>query len=713
MENHNENTGSAVIHRRDFIRGAGTALLVPFSVTLSGRAAMAAEAPVSLGAYISIAPSNIVTVSLGSTEMGQGILTGLSQLVAEELNLSWDQVRAEHAPPGPAYANPLFGWQLTGGSTSMMGWYGPLRKAAAIARDWLIAAANTQFGGTWSLASGGQLTNGSATCLFADVLQTAAGLTPPTNATLATTSNFIGKAKTRLDIPSKVDGSAIFGMDVRVPGMMHATVLHCPTLGGTVKSMPASKSGATLVNLGNAVGVVANDTWTAMKVANSLGTSVVWNLPANLNVIDSAKLLATAQTLAKSPTATTFVAETVGSPAPLTAARKIDVIYNLPFLAHACMEVLNCTASVTPSSCEIWVPTQGQQFIIPTAQAITGLSADQITVHTTFLGGGFGRKIEADYVAQAINISKAIGKPVKLTWSRKQDFQNDKYRPCSTMRVQAGLDANGGISGLIYRNVSPSISLQRGQVSSANPEDSGAVAGAINLPYAMAARRIEYVPLPTDIPLGYWRSVGESYNTFAVESAIDELALAAGKDGMAFRKTLLTGGDARALGVLTAVETLSGWAKAPATGNARGVAFLKGFGSYIAMVAEVSLDSSKKIKVNKVFVAIDCGIAVNPDSIEAQLQGGIAHGLTAAMWNQVTFAQGKPSVSNFDRYPVLKLRQMPLISVKIVESNAAPGGVGETGVPCVAPAVANAYAKLTKIRLRTLPFYPGVTMGDD
>ena len=279
--------------------------------------------------------------------------------------------------------------------------------------------------------------------------------------------------------------------------------------------------------------------------------------------------------------------------------------------------------------------------------------------------------------------------------------------------VQAGIDADNNVSGMIYRNVSPSINIQRNTVAGNNPEDTGAVAGAMGLPYNIANRRIEYVPNPADIPLGYWRSVGESYNTFAVESAIDELAALAGLDPLAYRKTLAAG-NSRALGVLNAVDQLSGWSTTSApTGNARGVAFLKGFGSYIAMVAQVSRNTTGQIRVNKVFCAIDCGIAINPDSIEAQIQGGIVHGLSATLWGQVTFAAGVPNVNNFSNYRVLKLSEMPVVSVAIVPSTAAPGGVGETGVPCVAPAVANAYAKLSGQRVRTLPFYPGATMSDD
>lgn len=714
MPHASDRKDALALDRRDFLRGGAAALVVPFAVSFSSRAD-AAAGPTQLGAYLKIDANNIVTVVIGSTEMGQGIMTGLSQLVAEELMLSWSQVRAEHAlassaNPNP-FANPAFNMQLTGGSTTIRGWYTPLRTAAAIARQMLLTAASQLYGGTWQLKAGGQVTNGATSYPFSALVAKAATLTPPASATLATTANVIGKRMPRLDIPPKVNGSAVFGIDVRVPGMVYASVVHCPTLGGTIASMPTSAAGAlALVNLGNAVGVVATDTWTAMKVAKSVASQVSWTLPTNLASRNSADISAAGKTLAASATVTPKVYEATGASDPATviaaATKKIDATYDQSFLAHGCMEVLNCTAVVTPTSCEVWAPTQGQQFTIPTIQQITGLTPAQIIVHTTFLGGGFGRKIGQDYVAQAVTIAKKIGKPVKLTWSREQDFKNDLYRPCSTIRVQAALDANNNVTALLYRNVSPSITAQQG-----NPEDTGAVAGAVGLPYAIANRRVEFVANPSDIPLGYWRSVGESYNIFAVESAIDELAVVAGKDPLAFRKSLLVG-DSRAWGVVNAVDKLSGWSTTtPPTGSKRGVAFMKGFGSYIALVAEASLVSGK-LKVNKMFCAIDCGVVINPDSVEAQMQGGIAHGLSAALWGQVTFANGVPNVNNFSNYRVLKLSEMPTVSVSIVASTAAPGGVGETGVPCVAPAIANAYAKLSGVRQRSLPFYPGSTMGE-
>ena len=714
-------TGAAKGLSRRAVLTAGTAaLVVPFVFTPGGKAALAATAGAgSIGAYIKIDTANNVTVILGASEMGQGILSGLAQLVAEEMNLNWSQVRAEHAPASTAwpnpYGNPLFGAQLTGGSTSTRGWYAPLRLAAAKARDTLIAAANAQEGGSWALGQGGTLTKGATSISFAQVVVTASGLPLPDTATLATTSRFIGQKIPRLDVPAKTDGTAVFGMDVKVANMKFGSTIHAPVQGGTVKTMPASVSGTKLYNLGTAVGVLAGDTWTAMRLAKSVAKLVTWNVPADPNAADTTALAVAAQALL-STSETPYVAETVGSPSVGSGPGALDATYSLPFLAHATMETVNCTASVTANACEIWAPTQGQQFIPGLAAAITGLPTSAITVHSTLMGGGLGRKFESDYVAEAVKLSKLAKVPVKLIWSREEDFKNDYYRPSALIRVQAAVTSGGEITDLIYRNVSPSINIQRGTLPANNPEDTGAVAGAVGLAYKIGARRIEYVPLvPCNIRLGYWRSVGESYNTFAVESAVDELALLAGKDPLAFRKALLDGqdGNPRAVGVVSALETLTNWSVPPASGTARGMAFLSGFGSYIAMAAEVGRSSAGEVVVKKMYCAIDCGIVVNPDGVETQIQSGIAHGISATMWGEMTFVKGVPQVGNFNKYRMLMVTEMPEVVVKIVTSSEAPGGVGETGVPCVAPAITNAWANLTQTRLRSLPLYPGATMDDD
>ena len=695
------------LDRREFLRTGTASLVVCFTLGATARHARAEDGTM-LGAYIEIASDNKITVYIGATEMGQGIMTGMAQLVAEELMLNdWTKVCAECAPVAAAYANPLFRAQLTGGSTSMRGWYTPLRRAAAVAREMLISAGATRLGQPREscTASNGAIWAGSLSVAYCDIVADAAALTPRDPTTVPLVSNFklIGQKMARTDIPAKVDGSATYGIDVRLPNMVYATVVHCPTLGGTVSAMPAKPASAlALVNLGNAVGVVASNTWEAMQIAKKL--NIQWAIPSDTSWIDSSAIAATAQNLLVS--GTPQVPETSGEPdAALAAAiTKIDATYQLPYLAHACMEVLNCTVVVTDTSCEIWAPTQGQGLCAASAKRLLGLSDSQITVHTTFLGGGLGRKIEQDFIQQAILIAKAVGKPVKLTWPREQDFKNDYYRPCALIRVQAGLDRSGNFASLVYRNVAASIGMQRGATS-----DKGAVEGALGLSYAIANRRIEFIQNPAAVPVGYWRSVGNSYNVFAIESAVDELALAANQDPMTFRRNLLTN-NPRGLAVLDAVAQISKWTTKPPSGSARGVAFATCFGSIVAQVAEISVRSGA-IRINKMFCAIDCGTAVNPDSVEAQMQSGIVHGLSAALWGQVTFNAGKPNVTNFNNYRMLRMSEMPVVTVQIINSGGPIGGVGETGVPCVAPAVANAYAKLTGTRVRTLPFYPGATMG--
>ena len=753
--------------RRGFVAGAAavatTALVVPL-VTQSGSTPTTASTLMSngmqpavgapLGAYLKIDTNNVVTVIIGSTEMGQGILSGMAQLAAAELMLDWSKVEAEHsvttASNVAAMGNPLFGAQVTGGSTSMRGWYLPMRQAAAQARYLLLQAAGQLYGGSWALASGGRVVQGSTYHNFSDLVAKAATIltglanTVPTQP-LQDAGAVIGSKLPRLDIPAKINGSALYGMDIVLPNMVYATTVHCPTLTGTVKSMTVS---STLINLGTAVGVVSTSTWGAFSAANGASSKVTWALPTNTTLLDSTAIFTAGAALLTSTTVTPQIIETAGNATTglTAAAKKIDATYTLPFLAHGYMEVINCTVSPTYTSgsltaMELWAPTQAQSYVLPTVAALTGLATSAIKIHTPYIGGGFGRKIEMDYITEAVKIALSVKKPVKLTWSRPQDFTNDKYRPCAQIRVQAGVDSSNKLASLLYRNISPSISQPR----AGNPEDTGAVAGAVGLPYAIPNRQIEFLPNPCNIPLGYWRSVGESYNTFAVESAMDELALLAGQDPIAFRLAHLAG-DARSTGVLNAVKTLSNWGN-PAKGSAQGVAFLSGFGSYIAVVAEVSSQSSSSgsnssssssdsivksaatsktptptptpttttitgPRVNKLYVAIDCGTVVNPDSVLSQLQGGLIHGMSAALWHQVTFAAGVPSVSNFNKYRIARLGDVPQIAATIVSSSASPGGVGETGVPCVAPALANAFAKLTGTRIRTLPFFPGSGLSD-
>jgi isoquinoline 1-oxidoreductase beta subunit len=711
MSNMQTRESVTTVNRRDVLRG-GAGLVVCLACSLSPREAGAAGAS-KLGAYIKIDASNRVTVVVGSTEMGQGIMTGLAQLVADELMVDWPSVQAVHAPPGAAYANPMFHFQLTAGSSSMRAWFKPLRTAAAAAREMLIVAGAqvlnappssciAEHGAVWVKGT-------SRSVPYGQIVDAAATLPPPANPPLVSNPRFIGKPMPRLDLPAKVDGSAIFGIDVRRAGMVYAIVKHCPTMSGTVASMPAKPAGAiALVNLGNAVAVVAANTGLAMDLAKEL--NVRWSIPPSSAQLDSTVIDTAAQQLLN--TGTPQIAETNGDPDNGVAASpaRIESIYHFPYLAHACLEPLNCTAEVTATSCKVWAPTQSPALVMFTAQGLTGLPPDKIQVNTTFMGGGLGRKFEQDYIAQAIKTAIAVKKPVKLTWPRAEDFANDQYRPMALVRVRAGADNSGNVKGWVYRNVSPSITYQR------NPGmtgvDSQATDGSVNLAYGFLARRMEYCRHPAAVPVGYWRSVGHSINCFAVESAIDELAAAAGQDPLAFRQKLLAN-NPRSLAVLNAAATLAKWSTAPAAGRARGIAFSEAFGSLVAHVVEISAPTLTSIRVHKVSCAVDCGFAVNPNAVEAQIQGGIVHGLSAAMWGRMTFTRGVVSPRNFNRARVTRMPETPEVTVKIINSGEELGGIGEPGVPPVAPAVANAYARLTGKRLRSLPFFPDQSRMDD
>lgn len=703
------------ISRRRFIVSSAAAggMLLGFSLPLVSRLARAeqgsspAPSTATVNAWIRIGSDERITILVGSSEMGQGVISALPQIVAEDLMVDWAMVTGEHAPPGAAFVNPGTGSQLTGGSMSVRGYYQSLRLAGAAARDMLVMAAANQWELPFAQCSAGghgtvvnSIDSRSAT--YGELAAAAALLVPPLNPSLVPDNQLrlIGTSVARPDLPNKVDGSAIFGIDAIVPNMLYAAIRHCPTLGGTLSGTPPTPPGAiAAVPLGNAVAVVATDTWRAIKGAEELQAN--WSIPPTASSLSTAQIFAEAQQLLAS--GTPAIAEDVGNVESTFAgaAHRLDLVYDVPYLAHATMEPMNCTASVTANACEIWAPTQAAGFIPGLVASLTGLSPGQVTLHTTYLGGGLGRKFEMDYVRQAILVSMAMGQPVKLTWQREEDFCNDQYRPMAMVRLRAGLDASGNIVAWWYRNVSASILYQRGWIGP-DSVDSQAVDGAIDLPYAMASRRIEYVRHPATVPVGFWRSVGHSINAFMVESAIDELALIAGDNPLDYRRRLLAG-DARSLAVLNAAAALAGWDTPPPSGRARGIAFHASFGSVVAQVVELSGNTPATIKVWRVSCVIDCGRAINPDTVEAQMQGGIVHGMTAALWGKMAFQNGRPSPRNFNQYKMMRMRDMPQIDVQVIQSGAALGGTGEPGVPPIAPAIANAYAALNGTRLRSLP----------
>jgi len=712
------------MNRRHFVTaaaGMAGGLLVGITLPTLSRAASAAKSKIT--AWVSIGTDQTVKILVGSAEMGQGVLTALPQIIAEELMVDWKRVVTAEAPPDPVYNNPAYGMQLTAGSMSVRGYFQAMLLAGATAREMLIAAAATRLGVSPSIctAAHGIVTeSGSGTSItYGEVAADAALLAPPSNPPLLSSTRgyiMVGKSVRRTDIPSKVNGKARYGIDARVPGMVYAAIKHCPVLGGTVASPPATPPGAlAVVPLGNAVAVVATDTWAAFTAANALNVS--WNIPASSNDLDSSIISSQAASLMTS--GTPAIAETVGDTAKeLASADKVlDLTYDVPYLPHACMEPLNCTVSVTATACEIWAPTQAPGSVQATAAAITGLPASAITVNSLLMGGGLGRKFEIDYVVQAVKVAKAVGKPVKLTWRREEDFANDQFRPMALARVKVGLNTYGNVVAWENRIVSPSILYQRGWIKPTDV-DSQSVEGTIALPYDFRSRRVEYVRHPAAIPAGFWRSVGHSINAFVVESAIDEAAHAAGKDPLAFRRTLL-GSNTRALAVLNAAAKLGGWGTSLATGHARGIAYAESFGSLTAQVIEIKQLSppgtlNPQIAVVKVACAVDCGLAVNPNQVTAQIQGGIVHGLNAAQWGEIRFDHGRCQNTNFDEFPMMRLHDAPQIKVAIMNTpDVALGGVGEVGVPCAAPALANAYAALTGIRKRSLPLrISTATSGD-
>ncbi|HEX4884676.1 MAG TPA: molybdopterin cofactor-binding domain-containing protein [Casimicrobiaceae bacterium] len=731
--------------RRRFLALAGKGLTVAFVMPLVGRSAsVQAAVPVeqAANAYVHIGADGTIALAFGGAEMGQGSMTGLAQILAEELMVDWHQVTVQQSLVHPVVS------YFTGGSSAVSGRYAPLRNAGAAAREMLIAAAMARNGDAdraryaarsatvvYTSASGS-----TRTWPYAALASAAAGQPAPADLRLTDPARFrlIGKPLPRVDLPPKVDGSAKFGIDTWLPGMVFAAIKHCPTIGGTLAATPGTPSGAIAVvpckasdsrgavvaGTVNAVAVVASNTWRAMRLARSLSAS--WTLPPSTSGSDSVAIGALAQQLAatgaglcaepKPPTGISpaaYAAQLAPSVAAALGTPSLDATYALPYLAHATLEPMSCTASVAyaggvPVSCEIWAPTQAASSVAGLAGRLTGLAADRIVVHTTFLGGGLGRKFELDYASQAIQVAMAVKRPVKLTWSREEDFAHDQYRPLAVCRVRAKL-SGGRIAAWSYRNVSQAILGQRGWLAP-GAVDSQAVEGAIDLPYDLGTHLVDWVPLPVGIPVGFWRSVGSSINAFVVESAMDELAKTAGADPFRFRYDHMK--DERARAVLWAADIMSSsWRTGLPSNRAWGVALAESFGTYVAQVVEVSQPAAGALTVHRVDCVVDCGTVINPDSVQAQMQGAIVHALSAALWGEMTFAAGRAVQQNFTSYRGLRVKEMPKVTVQIVRSSLPPSGVGEPGVPPLAPAVANAYARLTGVRVRKLPLFPGTRMS--
>jgi isoquinoline 1-oxidoreductase beta subunit len=689
------------VNRRDFLKtGAAGAAGLTLTFALPGRLAAQAGAPVAkLNGYVHIGADDNITFMLTKSEMGQGPLTALSQILADELDCDWKKIRTQIAGVDPKLYGPLQG---TFGSLSVRTSWQPLRAAGASAREMLIQAAAQKWGVDKSQcrAENGAIINTSsnARLTYGSVAEAAAKLPVPTTPALKDPKQFryIGKSVKRLDTSLKVNGTAVFGIDAKVPGMLYAVVAKCPVFGGKVISFDDSKTKTVpgvkqVVQISSGVAVVADNTWNAMEGRRALkvtwdeGPVAKWSTPGIRQMF---------MDLAAKPGAE---ARKIGdADAALSgASKKIEAVYEAPYLSHAPMEPMNCTAHVRADGCDVWAATQIQTAARGKAAEITGLPPEKVEIHTLFLGGGFGRRGGDDFVADAVETSKAIGAPVKLTWSREDDMQHDLYRPASYTKFAGALDSDGWPVAFTSRVVCPSFAgLQKGV-------DRAAVEGIADLVYSIPNVHVDYHVGEPGIPTTYWRSVGYSQNTFFTESFIDEMAHAGGKDPLEFRRRLLAN-NKRALTVLELAADKAGWGKPLPSGRARGISVVNNIGSFNAQVAEVSIENGK-LKVHRVVCAVDCGQNINPAITEQQIQSGIVYGLSAALKGEITIDRGRVKQANFNEYDPLRMDEMPVVEVYIVPSQANPGGIGEASTPTAAPAVANALFALTGKRLRKLP----------
>jgi isoquinoline 1-oxidoreductase beta subunit len=712
--------GGTTLTRRGFLQAgmaAGGALMVGFYVPLAADAS--AEKPIfAPNAFIRIDPQGNVTLIMPQVEMGQGIYTSVGMILAEELDVAFDRVALEAAPPNDKlYGNPVFGLQVTGNSNSVRAFWLPLRKAGAGARAILIEAAAQQ----WKVdrasirTESGEIIHDASgrRVAYAALIDRARLLTPPQDPPLKEVKDFklIGKPLKRVDTPDKVNGKVVYGIDVLPPGVKFATLAVCPVFGGSVAHVDDSKAKnlpgvRQVIVLENFVAVVGDHMWAAKQGLAAL--DVTWNEGPHASVTsdDVWKQLRAASGTEG------VVARTAGDFAKgLAEGDRMEAAYELPFLAHATMEPLNCTAHVTPASCEVWVGTQ----VLSRAQAIaakaSGLPLDKVTVHNHLIGGGFGRRLEVDMVEMAVQIAKQVDAPVKVLWSREEDIQHDVYRPVYRDLLSASL-ANGRIVGWKHRITGSAILARWLPPAFQKGIDIDAIDSGADIPYDIPNLRVEYVrDEPPAVPTGFWRGVGPNNNVFAIESFMDELAKKSNKDPVAFRRDLL-GKAPRLKAAMELAASKSGWGTALPPRTGRGIALQVAFGSFIATVAEAEVDANGDVHVRRMVCAVDTGIVVNPDTVVAQLQGGLIFGLTAALYGKITIARGRVQQSNFNDYRMLRINEAPPIDVYLIASGEAPGGIGETGSTAAPPALGNAVFAATGIRLRRLPIDRDVLSGN-
>lgn len=708
---------SKSVSRRDFLKASAATggLVIGFNLFSGNRIAHAQAAPPAVppNAFLRIARDGSVTVQVKHLEFGQGVMTSLPMMVAEELDCDWSKVRSELAPAAPAYAHTAFGMQMTGGSSSVSNSFIQLRTAGAMARSMLISAAAAQWKvdpAQCSTSNGSIIGPGGRKAGFGDFADAANALKAPDKVALKDAKDFriIGKPTRRIDAPTKVNGAAKFGLDVTpkmIPNLHTAVVKHPPVFGARVAKIDASKvnglPGVThVVQISGGVAVVAKNFWAAKKGRDLL--DVTWDY-ANASKATSADLKKTYRDQMQKPGA---VAKAGNADAVKTAAKSITAEYDVPFLAHAPMEPLNCTVEFKGEGCEIWVGSQFQTFDQMAAAKVAGLKPEQVKLNTMIAGGGFGRRANpaSDYIIEAVEIAKQAKVPVKTVWTREDDIKGGYYRPMYVHRVAAGLDAGGKIVGWDHNIVGQSIiagtPFEPFMVK--DGVDATSVEGIADTPYDIPGMRATLHSTKDGIPSLWWRSVGHTHTAFVMETMMDELAKAAGQDPVEFRRGYLAK-HPRVLKVLNLAAEKSGWGGKPAKGVGRGIAVHESFGSVCAHVVDVSIDKGQ-IKVLRVVSVIDCGLVVNPLTVTAQVESATAYGLTAALYGQVTLKDGVVEQSNFHDYPILRMNEMPKMEVHFVEGGTAPTGVGEPGTPPVAPAVANAVFALTGKRLREMPF---------
>jgi isoquinoline 1-oxidoreductase beta subunit len=707
------------LSRRSFLRSSaltGGGLILGVYVPQLSNAAEAVDEKFTTfapNAFVRIGADDSVTVIANHSEMGQGVYTGLAMLIAEELDADWSKVRVEAAPVDRAYNHPAFGLQLTGGSTSTWSEWERLRRAGATARAMLITAA-TQ---TWKVDSAichtenGHVTHKTSgqRLSYGQLAEKASRLTPPANVALKDSKKFtlIGRAAKRVDTPEKIDGTAVFGLDVKVPGMLVAVVARPPTFGGKVKSFNSERTKAVqgvrhVIEIDRGVAVVADGFWPAKLGREKL--EITWD-EGPMSGLDSRSQREQYAELAKRPGA---IARKEGDSATglASATKKTEAVYDLPYLAHAPMEPLNCVADVHPDGCDVWTGTQSQSYDHMAAAQVAGLRLDQVKLHTTLLGGGFGRRavLDSHFVREAVQISKALKAPVKVIWTREDDIRGGYYRPSCHHTIEAGLDAAGKLVAWQHRIVCQSfiVGSPFEFMIVRNGVDATAVEGAADLPYEIPNLLVDWQQAPAGVPTLWLRSVGHTHNAFVVETFLDELAHLSGSDPFEYRRALLAK-QPRHRRVLELAALKAGWGKPLPEGRARGIAVHESFGSYVAQVAELSLSKEGRPRVHRVVCAIDCGPVVNPDTVAAQMEGGIVFGLTAALYGEITLEKGRVQQRNFHDYPMLRINEMPEVEVHITPSTEKMGGVGETAVPPIAPAVANALFSITGKRIRRLP----------